>query len=160
MLIAKVISGAQTGADIAGLIWAKKNKLVTGGHIPKGFRTDEGAHPEYAKLYGIVETQDTGYPLRTRMNVMQGDGTLLFGQMNSPGCKLTTKYCVDYRKPVHIVEWPYNGPYIDLVEDRQAFRKWINENNIHTLNIAGNRENSNPGIGQALYHFLDYVFRD
>jgi hypothetical protein len=158
MLISKIISGAQTGADIAGLKWAKANGLVTGGHIPKGFRTNEGPRPEYALMYDIKETQDTGYPLRTRMNVMCGDGTLLFGNTNSPGCKLTIKYCMDYRKPFYIAEWPYKNKPNESV--RKHFREWLDEYNIQCLNIAGNREKFNPGIEQALYEFLDFVFKD
>ncbi len=159
MLIAKVISGAQTGADIAGLKWAKGNDLVTGGHIPKGFRTDDGPRPEYALMYNIKETQDTGYPLRTRMNVMNADGTLLFGNMNSPGCKLTIKYCMDYRKPFITVEWPWQQTGIAMSECADV-RDWLKKNNIITLNIAGNREASNPGIERALMNFLDFVFGD
>jgi len=156
-LIDKLISGAQTGADIGGLIWAKDNKLVTGGHMPKGFKTEAGPRPEYAKLYDIKETQDTGYPLRTRMNVMNSDGTLLFGQMDSPGCKLTIKYCHDYRKPLNTIEWPFAGAF-NHYRAQKDIRNWIDENNIHTMNVAGNRESTNPGIQDAINEFLIFVF--
>lgn len=48
MAIEKIISGGQTGADIAGLRWARKNGVPTGGYIPKGFRTESGYKTEYA----------------------------------------------------------------------------------------------------------------
>jgi hypothetical protein len=154
-MIRKIISGGQSGADIGGLIWAKANGRETGGFIPKTFRTENGNKPEYAEMYNLVETQDTGYNLRTRMNVMTSDGTLIFGNEHSPGCSLTKKYCIDYKKPFVIVEWRSNYPKIGTTP--KYTNEWIIKNNILVLNIAGNRESSNPGIQDALIAFLNLI---
>ena len=50
----KIISGAQTGADLAGLDAAKALGIPTGGSMPNGFKDLEGKKPEYASKYGIV----------------------------------------------------------------------------------------------------------
>ncbi len=85
MPLRKIISGAQTGADRAGLDAAVELGLETGGWIPHGGRIDEGNHPELIPLYGLKETFGPDYPTRTLNNVLDSDGTVLFGNMNSPG---------------------------------------------------------------------------
>ena len=72
----KIISGGQIGADIAALRAAKRLGLETGGWMPKGFRTKDGDHPEYAQEYGMMETQTYDYPRRTKLNVIEADCTL------------------------------------------------------------------------------------
>lgn len=42
ILLEKVISGGQTGADTAGLDWAIKNEIVHGGWCPKGRKSESG----------------------------------------------------------------------------------------------------------------------
>lgn len=131
----KIISGGQTGADVGGLAGAKACGVETGGWMPEGWRTDEGPRPEYKDLYGMKVTTDWRYPPRTRLNVEESDGTVLFGNVNSPGCKLTLKYCHTLHKPDPLV----NPTPEELWE-------WIEELGISTLNVAGNRERTNPGI--------------
>lgn len=154
-MITKIISGGQSGADIGGLMWAKANGKLTGGYMPREFNTEYGPRPEYIKIYNVVETQDRGYKLRTRMNVMASDGTLIFGNDNSPGCSLTKKYCLDYKRPYLVIEWRHDYPSIYAVD--KYLQEWITKNNILVLNIAGNRESTNPGIQEALIKYLDLV---
>lgn len=130
----KIISGMQTGADIAGVKVGKQLGLEVGGWMPAGFRTDDGPRPEYAGLYNAVCTRSPDYPMRTRMNVRDGDVTILFGNMTSPGCRLTIKYCKEQDKPFLIY-----GRSRDLI-------LFLDEHLPDVINIAGNRERSNPGI--------------
>ncbi len=91
-MLTKVISGGQTGVDIAALRAAKAVGLETGGWMPMGFKTEAGPRPEYADLYGMRETDSTGYPDRTERNVEWADCTILFAlRMDSPGAKATEK---------------------------------------------------------------------
>lgn len=135
-MVKKVISGGQTGADQGGLKAAWALGILTGGWIPKGWRTDNGPDPGLA-IYGLVETADDGYPNRTKRNVKDSNGTVLFGDISSPGCKLTIKLC---RNIEHIRPYICNPTPSEL-------REWIEEHNIHILNVAGNRERTHPGIG-------------
>jgi hypothetical protein len=43
-MLKKIISGAQTGADFAGLIVAKHFGYETGGWMPKGYKNLDGFH--------------------------------------------------------------------------------------------------------------------
>jgi hypothetical protein len=72
----KIISGAQNGADIAGLEVAKRFGYETGGSIPFGYKTLDGPKPEYKNLYGIVVHSSSSYVPRTRQNVKDSDGTI------------------------------------------------------------------------------------
>ena len=140
--LTKIISGGQTGADVAGLKAAKKLGIRTGGWIPKGFRTDEGSKPSLQVLYGLEETEDTGYQRRTLWNVRYSDGTIIFAEKESRGSILTHSYCRKLRKPYWI------NPNVEEI------RIFISEHEIEVLNIAGNRESVSPGIEGRVENLL------
>jgi len=135
--VIKIISGGQIGADRAGLEVGKELGLQTGGVAPKGYYTSKGSDSSL-KSFGMVEitpeqTQKyTGrekfYGPRTEQNVLQSDGTVLFGKnVNSPGSKLTRNLAKQHKKPY------IENPSV------QELRDWLFKNNIKTLNVAGNR---------------------
>ena len=51
----KIISGAQTGADVGGLEGGLKLKLDTGGIMPLAYQDEKGTQPGHAKKYGVTE---------------------------------------------------------------------------------------------------------
>ena len=134
--VTKIISGGQTGADQGGLAAGFMLGIKTGGTAPPKFKTEDGLKPELLKSYGLVEGEydPRVYPKRTRKNVADSDGTVLFGDVISPGTKLTIRCCIELKKP-----------YI-ANPDHELLRDWVTRRNIHTLNVAGNREWRNPGI--------------
>lgn len=152
----KIISGGQTGADQAALEWARENGFATGGWMPKGWRTDEGDRPDFKDLYGMKEHADRYYPARTKANVYDADATFIFGNLDSPGCRLTAKACKFMHKPYLGVVWP-NDPlsWFDTQLDMQRLLT-----NVTVLNIAGNRSKSNPGIEDGLKNFLTRMFNE
>ena len=148
-MVTKIVSGAQTGSDRAGLDAGLALGLKVGGWIPKGCRTDEGRlSAEKMTLYNLREHVSYHYPPRTEQNVLDSDGTVLFGNMDSPGCALTIRLCKKHGKP-YIIN-PSTGGW--------ALRDWTQENNIHILNVAGNRERTNPGIYAITYSTLIAAF--
>ena len=153
MALKKVISGGQTGADLAGLIAAKAAGIRTGGWMPHGYLANDGKHPEFAECFGIEEMASKRYPPRTAMNVKESDGTLRFAtQWDSPGELLTLKLCKKYGKPCLDIT-----PDGDIVPNDVA--AWIEANNISILNVAGNAEQTSPGIHEFVVEFLLDVFR-
>lgn len=136
-MISKIISGGQIGADIAGLRAALKLGLNTGGWMPKGFRTKEGFHPEYAEIYGLQEHESSEYPPRTYLNVLNSDGTIRFADnFNSPGEKCTLRAINAYKKPKFDVDMAdFNSYYL---HGPKLFDAWITEHKIEVLNVAGN----------------------
>jgi Circularly permutated YpsA SLOG family len=152
MPLEQVISGGQTGADRAALIAARAVGIRTGGWMPKGYRAHDGDHPEFATLYRLQEMESHRYPPRTAMNVKESDGTLQFAtNWESHGEVLTLLLCRRHEKP-HFDVTPGGeiGP-ADVVE-------WILANNIRVLNVAGNAEQTSPGIQEWVEEFLGEVF--
>jgi hypothetical protein len=159
-VIELVVSGGQTGADQAGWRAAKAAGIKTGGCMPRGFWAEDGNHPEFAEMYGAQEVQECGkrlspaeaLRLRTWLNVRDAEATILFGNSESPGGKLTAKYCKEMDRKIWRV--PRSSLWIpDAIHSMRA------GGNIQTLNIAGNRESSAPGIGAWVEDYLAEVFR-
>jgi hypothetical protein len=74
-LIAKIVSGGQTGADRAALDVAIGLGIATGGWVPRGRRAEDGAVP--GRYVGMDETESPDYAERTRLNVRDSDATLI-----------------------------------------------------------------------------------
>jgi hypothetical protein len=136
----KIISGGQTGADQGGLYGALDADLPTGGWIPHGFVTEQGPMPDLAR-FGLVETVSSDYPERTERNVKESDGTVIFNvaARGSKGSALTQRYCEKHGKPVLTFK-AFSPGDVELVLG------FIDRFNVKTLNVAGNRETSHPGI--------------
>lgn len=146
-MILAIVSGAQTGADQAGLRAARKLGLKTGGFAPLGFKTEVGPQGWLGPTYKLVETASEDYSDRTEMNITISDGTVIFGKP-SPGSNLTEKLCKELGKPcLWLKEY-------QQVSAPAHFRLWAERNNVKTLNVAGNRESKAPGIGIAVERFL------
>ncbi len=146
-MIEKIISGGQTGADQGGLVAGSILGLPTGGTAPPNFWTEKGA--DYSlRDYGLVagDPDPKTYPLRTLANVRGSDGTLLVGNMESAGSRMTIRMCTQWNKP-YIV----NPMAISL-------RDWVGSNWIRTLNVAGNRESVNPRIRDRVICLLIDAF--
>lgn len=149
----KVISGGQTGADQAGLRAAKACGLPTGGWLPKGCRTLDGPRPDLLTEYGMQEHTSDRYPPRTELNVKDSGGTIRFARtFSSPGEKCTLK----------AIKW-YNRPWLDVnIEkplDPEEVLSWIKKHDIKVLNIAGNSEQTAPGIEEFVFDYLSGVFK-
>ena len=78
--VQKIISGGQMGVDRAGLDVALDLGLAVGGWCPKGRRAEDGQIPD---RYPLVETLERNYPVRTRRNVEDSDGTLILKSRNA-----------------------------------------------------------------------------
>jgi hypothetical protein len=143
----KVISGGQTGADIAGLMAAKKCGLETGGFAANGFETENGKRPDYEKTYNLAD-KHFNYAQRTVENVKFSDVTIIFaGNINSSGTRLTMNTCIKFGKKYLL------NPTVDGVI------KFLAENNPKIVNIAGNRESVAPGITTRVEKLLIDAFR-
>jgi hypothetical protein len=147
----KIISGGQTGADRAGLDWAIKNGIPHGGWCPKGRRAEDG--PIDAK-YQLHETTNSNYLQRTEWNARDSDGTVIFSVRkhlsgNSSG---TLEFAIKHRKPyLHLSA---------VFKDNAAsvLKKWMQQNNIRVLNVAGPRASKEPEIGEFVHQVLAATF--
>jgi hypothetical protein len=140
MVLKKIISGGQTGADQGALDGARQCCFPYGGAIPAGRRTEAGALPEE---YIMTELASDSYPLRTGQNVVDADGTLILSNGPLSGGSLLTCRIADERgKPcLHI-----NLENADFSAAVETVRRWVTANHIEVLNVAGPRASSDPGI--------------
>lgn len=139
-MVEKVISGGQTGVDQAALYAAEDMGIQTGGWMPKGFITQAGPRPEFAERFGMQEDASPKYPPRTRLNVAGADGTLRIAtNFNTAGEKCTLRAIKDFERPYFDLDINTPINFDELIE-------WVTQNNIKTLNVAGNSERSSPGI--------------
>jgi hypothetical protein len=157
----KVISGGQTGADQAGLRAARAAGIPTGGWAPLGWRTEGPIDPECGEVmrdvsapwladFGLVECPEPGYKARTGANVRDSDGTLWFGNVYTPGGAATLDACRQMGKPFLLIFRGASRP--------SEIVAWIGEKDIRTLNVAGDREGNDRGIGGRVEAFMTRVF--
>jgi hypothetical protein len=146
--IIKVISGGQTGADQAGLEAARLIGIETGGMAPKGYRTEIGSDYSLSELYNLTEHSSANYQPRTKINVQNSTFTLILGNKNSPGCRLTESYCTALEKPYLCCD------DMDNDELGVAAAKLNGLQDRIILNVAGNRESTNKGIYDRALQFV------
>lgn len=150
--IIKVISGGQTGADEGGLEAGHLCGLPTGGHAPRGYRTQTGNNPSLLRdKYGLEEHPSDKYPPRTKSNVQNAEYTVILGDHTSTGCKLTSRYCKELKKPYAIVNH-FSERELDEVVDNI-----ISIGTDVVLNIAGNRENYENNIYLKTVDFVQRI---
>lgn len=146
--VVKVISGGQTGADEGGLHGAREVGLPTGGMTPKDYRTEKGSNYKLRDLYNLEEHSSFSYKPRTKSNVLDASVTIIFGNKESPGSKLTTKYANQNCKPVFYVSDFSNEEMNFIIEKLKVMQENI------IINVAGNRESTNPGIFKETSGFI------
>ena len=162
MPLVKVISGGQSGADIAGVRAGKKSGHEVGGTMPNGFRTLDGPKPEYAVEYNMKEHSSAAYPPRTYQNAKDSDATLRFAHnFASSGEKCTMKAIVQYKKPHFdvLVKDP-NTFSVEDIQHPKMVAAWLHEQRIQILNVAGNSEQTCPGIEAWVERFMTAVFAE
>lgn len=149
-MITKLVSGGQTGADIAALDVALLHGFPHGGWCPKGRKSLEGPIPVQ---YQLVETPSASYLQRTEWNVRDSDGTVVFtfAAEVTGGSLKTIGFAKKHRKPcLHISK--------DGDEQITTLRKFVADHGIGTLNVAGSRESKEPGIHDWVMGVLEEAF--
>src|SRR5262245_12501737 len=103
-MLARVISGGQTGADQGGWRAARAVGIETGGWMPRGFLTEGGPRPAFAREFRAEEHDSDDPARRTVANVRAADATLIFaGEPCMPGTALTIRACRNLRQPFKVV---------------------------------------------------------
>lgn len=132
----KIISGGQTGIDRLGLEVGKELGLETGGTTTPGYYTENG-RDESLKDFGVTEISpelQAGrkgrefYLPRTEQNVLNSDGTVYFSTDEDSAGRIATQR----------FDKQHNKPFL-LNPTSQELAQWLVDNNIDTLNVAGNR---------------------
>ena len=143
-----IISGGQTGVDRSALEIAIELNIPHGGWCPKGRLAEDGPIAEHFQL---KETTSAQYWDRTEKNVLEAEGTLiLYRGKLTRGSSLTRKYAQRHGKTFRCVQLK-PGNERQLIS---MIRCWLARWKIKTLNIAGPRESTSPGIAEEAKTFL------
>lgn len=135
-----IVSGGQSGADLAALDYAIEHQLGHGGWCPKGRKTEDGP---LDSVYQLVETPSRAYLQRTEWNVRDSDATVIFTLTDKlDGGSLRTadfaerlgKPCLHFRPGVH----------------PKFLARFLARHAVSRLNVAGKRESGAPGIGAVV----------
>ena len=139
-IIRKIVSGGQTGVDMAALDFGVKSHISVGGWCPKGRLNEKGKIPN---RYPLMEASSSMCSVRTELNVMHSDATLIISaqKLIDRGTQLCIDLCKAHQKPYCIFD-------ILKQEEEQVVlsREWLFLHPISILNVAGNRESTYPGI--------------
>ncbi|MCX7869881.1 MAG: putative molybdenum carrier protein, partial [Terrimicrobiaceae bacterium] len=127
-----IVSGGQTGADRAALLWAVSRAAPVGGWCPRGRLAEDGQVPGY---FPLRETPSASRAQRTAWNVRDADATVLFtpGPRLRGGCLLTARCAARLGRPLL---------HLHATEARAASKKLARFLLLHrprVLNVAGSR---------------------
>lgn len=144
-MIARIVSGGQTGVDRAALDAALALGLPCGGWCPRGRLAEDGVVPP---RYSLLETPDAEYAQRTEWNVRDSDGTLVlkWGRAGG-GTAFTIAVARRLRRPMLVLDLAHRPR-------AESLCRWILEREVRTLNVAGPRESQRPGAYAAALRFL------
>jgi hypothetical protein len=159
MALMKVISGGQTGVDrgaldaalVAGFPcggWCPADRSAEDGPIPDRYpmsllagRASNAPSPGETKEARTARPAGQGYRQRTLKNVQDSDGTaILFDHSLTGGTKQTRDLCIREKKPFIVLD----ATQITVERAVKAALRFIEENEISTLNVAGPRASGWP----------------
>jgi hypothetical protein len=97
--VKQIVSGEQTGADIAALDFALDHGIPHGGWCPRGRKAEDGT---IDPRYRLQETPSASYAQRTEWNVRDSDGTVVFSiaPALAGGSKRTVELAHKHGRPV------------------------------------------------------------
>lgn len=150
LTLVRIVSGGQTGVDRAALDVALAAGLSCGGWCPAGRRAEDGVIP---KRYPLRETPTAEYAERTHLNVRDSDATLILARERrvAGGTALTQEFAEALGRPCLVLD-----PRAPDGADKAA--RWLIEQQVRVLNVAGPRESTEPGIYEEAFELLSRLF--
>lgn len=178
MMLNKVISGGQIGADLEALRVAHKLGLQTGGFAPAEFRTSAGKMPELGTKFHLQEIAPASlsamYVQRSKKNIDLAEATLAFRLQESPGTDNSIRYCQtkkwgttakESRSPKRRVHRPCL--VVRAIGEKQqkhvvaSITSFLTTHRVRTLNVVGHRRVAGmPNYTNRISAILTQAFID
>jgi hypothetical protein len=154
VVLQKIISGGQTGADRAALDWAIARGLPHGGWCPRGRLAEDGVIPG---CYELAETPSPNFAQRTEWNVRDSDGTVIFSvaPVLAGGSRATAEFAQQHHKPCLHLSHERDDKYAAA-----KLRDFLVEHGIKILNVAGPRQSQEPEVGRFVSEVLGQLQRE
>jgi len=152
VMIKKIVSGGQTGADRAALDAAIRLGIPHGGWVPKGRKAEDGTLPD---RYRVREMPTADYATRTEQNVLDSDGTVIVSRGALDGGSALTEALAEQHGRPHL---HLDMDKLPVREAADALKRWIEDNAIRILNVAGPRESRDPDIYRVTAAILETLF--
>jgi hypothetical protein len=147
-MIARLVSGGQTGVDRAALDAALEMGMPCGGWCPRGRKAEDG---HIDGRYPLVETPSDGYSQRTRWNVRDSDATVILSWGRpTGGTLLTVGECRKAGKPCLVIDLADEA---NLAEAIRAARQWVAATK-GILNVAGPRASEHASVYDRAKAFI------
>jgi hypothetical protein len=139
MTLRRIVSGGQTGVDRGALDAALAVGFECGGWVPGDRMAEDGVIPN---RYPMMVLPNGNYRQRTRLNVVDSDGTvIIYSELLEGGTRLTRNLCALLNRPYILIdarEMP------DPNRAAAAVLKFIERSRVQTLNVAGPRASGWP----------------
>lgn len=169
MLIAKIVSGGQTGVDRGAIQAALDLGFPYGGLVPKGRLAEDGIVP--LKFTAMEESTRKDYLYRTEQNVVHSDATLILAPsafekgegdtLVAGGTKRTVDFATKHGKPCAT---EHNWNALNKSYGMLCWLKSVKEEKCGgrpiVLNVAGPRESKYPGIERYAYERIAHLLKD
>ncbi len=151
-LIEKILSGGQTGAEIAALDWAMEHDVPHGGWCPCERRAEGGV---IDARYQLKEAPSGRYLQRTEWNVRDSDGTVIFSVAAAlnMGLKQAVFFAHKHRKPLLCIWRDRRGTFPE-----EELLRFVREKGIKVLNVTGSKASREPQVYAFVKDVLTNAF--
>lgn len=151
-MIHKIVSGGQTGVEMAALDVAVKLGLSHGGSAPRGMRNEDGI---IERRYGLTEAVAVGFKKAMEENVLKSDGTLLITRGKRT---VETKYAVEtalkHKRQFLHVDLSQHSAF----EAASLAGSWVVMNHVRAVFVTGPAASQDPMIYVQTKKILQTVF--
>lgn len=151
-MIHKLISGGQTGVELAALDIAIKLGIHHGGWITRGRRNAQG---RLSRVYNLREVDALGFKTAMERNVTEADGTLLVTRgKKSARTQYAVEMSLKHQRQLLHVDLSQNSPF----EAASLISSWGSLQQIGTAFVTGTQADSDSKIYAQALKILETAF--
>lgn len=151
-MIRKLISGGQTGVELAALDVAIKLGIDHGGWIARGKRNAQGP---LSDVYNLNEAVAVGFKTAMEQNVMSADGTLLVTRgKKSPRTQYAVEMSLKHQRQLLHVDLSQNSSF----EAASLIGSWGSLQQIKIAFVTGPQADTDPNIYAQMLKIMETAF--